>query len=230
MNGIKYSEIKMIESPAHKFPNNEVFLSTVYLEKDSKKLTINIPESIIHIFQKELNIYLYTEFEIEKYINILEKILNFSQGTINYSETVSLVPKELTELWSDNVKINVEEHRLSKRSKLLDIYNDRNQIVSGYFKGNELLSVATDNGNGSVTVLTKDDYVNKGYATECLSKLIDEYEKRGIQLGYGTEKNNFSAIRVAEKCGMKLESYGYWIRLEAVDYYRNQETIDKLLE
>ena len=82
---------------------------------------------------------------------------------------------------------------------------------------------------GSVTISTSKGNENRGYASECLSRLINEYIKRNKTLGFGTEKSNISALRVAEKCGMELSAYGYWIKLTPEDYLLNKNKIKGLL-
>jgi RimJ/RimL family protein N-acetyltransferase len=96
---------------------------------------------------------------------------------------------------------------------LSECFFDAEQKSVAYIIDNTIVSIAYDNKNGSITVLTLPDFRNRGYATKCLQKLIEVYPKNN--LGYGTSIENKAAIRVAEKCGMIKTSIGYWIRLDS---------------
>lgn len=205
-----------ISKPAIRFPDGEMFIGVATYVIESDKITWSCPNKIRDTIEKSKIAY-FTEPPNTEYINELNRIyenaLSLPAGTINSVLYREYGPKLDRQLWDACVFLNSECSIARLEGRLKELFTDMKQIATAYVIDNQIVSVATDNSNGTVTVLTDPSHRKKGYASACLSRLVHEYRVIGKKLGFATEDDNEAAIRTAEKCGMYKWGYGYWIKV-----------------
>ena len=207
----------VIEKPAHIFPNGEIFVSVADISINHKTITWRMPcklkQKFEQSFSAELNDPL-TDTTISVYSSWFDDTIGLKQDTIIIDVAVYYIPGTQKRLWSDKVIVSNSNTIPTIRGIYTDIFHDPNQLSTAYIIDNKIVSIAFDNGNGAVTIETQEQYQNRGYATECLSRLLFEYNNLSRKLGLGTKLKNKAAIRTAEKCGMKrTDNFGYWVRI-----------------
>ncbi len=198
------------------FENGEIFIATAYIENNTCTIKWNIPGPLIKpfaLFAEKHEIHnLYEEQILQKYVRWFENQLELTEGSIYVTTSVYYEPRGKIPVNDINIKYNqTDSAKGIVKNKLSEYFSDLEQKSTAYVINNEIVSIAYDNKNGAVTVLTLPEYRNKGYAVGCLKKLIALYPGHG--LGYGTSIDNKPAIRVAEKSGMTQTGTGYWIRV-----------------
>ncbi len=156
----------------------------------------------------------FDESVLKKYKDWFENNIEADNDSVFITICVSYEPEESFQITDSNLRYNQTDCIENiKPNALSECYIDLEQKSAAYIIDNTIVSIAFDNKNGSITVLTLPEYRNMGYATKCLKKLIQVYP--GNELGYATSTENKAAMRVAEKSGMKKTGMGYWIRLKS---------------
>jgi RimJ/RimL family protein N-acetyltransferase len=211
-------KIIITEHPSHFFENGEVFIATAYMENNSHEIVWNIPSALIDDFTLFANANEIKNISDEKYLikhrEWFEQNIGAEKNSVQITISANYTSKEIVHITDSNLLYNQTDHIDNIKSNLLsENFIDLEQKSVAYIIDNTIVSIAFDNKNGSITVLTLPDFRNKGYATKCLQKLIEVYS--GDELGFGTDIENKAAIRVAEKCGMKKIGTGFWIRLDS---------------
>jgi len=87
------------------------------------------------------------------------------------------------------------------------------RLAAAVLEGGRVVSLATDNGNGSISVMTRPEFWRRGLATGCVNRLIFEYHGEFHRLGYATTLGNVASQGVARACGMAEASRGYWVTI-----------------
>jgi GNAT superfamily N-acetyltransferase len=203
---------------AYFFENGEVFIATAYREDNSNDIIWNIPGTLIDDFTLFANANkinnLFDEQALSKYREWFEHSIGAKKDSVFITISANYISKEKFNVTDNNVLYNqTASIENIKSNKLSENFIDAEQKSAAYIIDNTIVSIAFDNKNGSITVLTLPDFRNRGYATKCLKKLIEVYPIN--ELGYATSIENKAAIRVAEKCGMQKTGTGYWIRLDS---------------
>jgi RimJ/RimL family protein N-acetyltransferase len=225
-------EIEVIEWPAHVFGNGEIFLSTADISYKDKKVYWRIPKSLSKEFKDSFTIDMekpFSESTVKRYSKWFDDVIGLPQGSFTIDCSISYDSYTDSNLWTNNVVVNSDNLGETYVGEFSDSFYNKSQLSCAYIVGGEIISIANDNGNGSITIATMNDHQGNGYATECLNRLIHEYHSMGKTLGFGTTQGNKQAIRVAEKCGMKLSSKGYWVRLNPKKRKQYHDIIDKYI-
>ena len=148
---LKDYQAKIIESPAIKFPNNEIFISIIDQDIQQKEVKWFIPGKLINNFRQDQLISQtdnISSLKIEKFNEWLERTIGLKPNTIVSTPSVSYVSKENNKLWGKKVRLNICNEQKVRNTAFAEIYNDSKQIVAAYFNDKEILSMATDNGSG----------------------------------------------------------------------------------
>ena len=200
------------------FDNNEVFIVVASIDEQSKTIKWLVPKIIIDDFGDFIS-----SIDIEDpHEPVTKEIiadwfcqkLNICPGGVDVFSSIEYVSTK-NKISSGVALFNQKDILpISDKNKITEIYHNKSMKVCVCIQDNKIVSIADDNGNGVVSIETMSAYKNKGYATECLKRLIFEYNKSGEELSFPTKIDNKSAIKVAEKCKMKKLSTGYWVRVD----------------
>jgi GNAT superfamily N-acetyltransferase len=211
-------KIIITEHPSHFFENGEVFIATAYIEHNSNEIAWKIPSALINDFTLFANANeidnISDEQALSKYREWFEDNIGAEKKSVFITISVNYIRKEIFHISDSNLLYNqIYNIENIKHNTLSETFFNLEQKSIAYIIDKNIVSIAFDNKNGSITVLTLPGFRNRGYATKCLQKLIEVYSTN--ELGFATSIENKAAIRVAEKCGMQKTGTGFWIRLDS---------------
>jgi predicted acetyltransferase len=224
------------EFSAAVFENGEIFLAVANIYVDEKLIEWAIPKYIMEGFSEFVKNNTIIDFDdnklLEKYSDWFIRTLNLENDSLNITISVNYMANDiLFDVEDNNIKYN-QTDMLNNcvENEYTKWYNDKEQKAFAYILEDRIVSIAFDNRNGTISVETLKEHWNKGYVTKCLKKLLNEYKRMNKPVYYPTTLDNKASMKLAEKCGMKLRNYGYWVRIKSKEAFKDKEIIGEIIK
>ncbi len=214
--------------PSILFEGGEVFLAVASLLSTDNKIGWLIPECLKNFIdyanQNPIKNFL-DENELLMYKDWFVQHLDINKDSLSIIISKEYKSDEIIkDTFGEKIKYNQEDKadRISDNT-FREYYLGKKQKVVGYVDKNKFTALAGDNGNGAVSLLYKKegDYLKN--TTECLRRLISEYQKNGTPLYLATPKTNEDEKEIARRSGMAFSGYLYWVKIDNVNEIKNEE-------
>jgi ribosomal protein S18 acetylase RimI-like enzyme len=213
-------KINVKEKNAITFETGETFAAVANIDHINKTIDWFVPKYILHDFETFIKTGTVINF-MDK--NMLEKYTNW------FIEKLSLDNELLDIVISINYKTKKKEYKINNDSLRYNqadtiddcienentkFYKNKNEKAIAYIMDKKIIAIAHAENYGLISLKTLSEYRNKGYGTQCIKGLINEFEKENKRMYICTQIDNIAMRKVIEKLEVELTHYAYWVKIK----------------